>query len=344
MLVTIRFFDTTQRAGTSNVWNALTNACEDYFCLDTISPQFGFKKFTVISSDTLQPHDCLSNRPRVLLDVVKIISYFTVVLPLAAIAVKSVYRMHHKFRVCSLPGSVSSRIPKTAPRLLDAVRYVRQLRDDKTFVPPISKDAAWVFIFRKTAPIFSLLEQLPKSQQELIGCGLWGYLDTLCDDALHRRVLQVGSRLSAHGVGNDKTGLKGLLNIMLEGILRSPWWGPLCKGDPSYCAGPHGPYYVIIDYVPDGPSHPDYSPRLRALLVDEKYHIAYLVPHEEHKTFLTTALEGAVDLGMLTNSEADTLISKVVTYQEFVDMDAKDLANTEAFSHAISLRDWATLR
>lgn len=54
--------------------------------------------------------------------------------------------------------------------------------------------------------------------------------------------------LMAHGVEGDKGGLETLFNIMVYGVIGAGCGiGSLVNGDPSLFAGPHGPFYVLLD-------------------------------------------------------------------------------------------------
>ncbi len=224
------------------------------------------------------------------------------------------------------------------PGLAEAIGRVRLLRDSTTVVPHKTRDAAWAAIYRKTAPVFSLIDHLPTGEQEKIFGGYERSLDRMGNQTLLRQVLEAGNHLYAHGVEAFKTGLRGFLNIMLEGLLRSYWWGLLADGDPSFYSGPHGPYYIIIDdqRIDQDKEQPGIYPRLKAQVIDEKYHLAYLVPHEEHKQVLTTALRKAAELDFLTGAESDRLIGKVLTYQEFLALKPAVVAHTQAFKEMMA--------
>ncbi|MBS3127183.1 hypothetical protein J4228_03390 [Candidatus Woesearchaeota archaeon] len=136
---------------------------------------------------------------------------------------------------------------------------------------------------------------------------------------LNERVLKRRNGLAAQGIEEDKGGMRNMLNIMLEGEVRFGQTGPLVKGLPEWAAGPHGPYYVVLDEskrvfrTADDPLF-RYSP----VTFPEDAHVAYLVPLEADRELVSRALDEAVKKNLLTAAERDAILSKTITYDDYL--------------------------
>jgi hypothetical protein len=123
-----------------------------------------------------------------------------------------------------------------------------------------------------------------------------------------------------------KGGIRNLLNIVLEGVVRGPYAGALVDGPTDYCAGNHGPYYVILD------------PHHQKLTWDEDAQIAYLVPAQEHRDFLERALAEAEQRGYITSEERMRIFGKVITYDEFIALPYKERHSEQALKQWLELQ------
>lgn len=112
--------------------------------------------------------------------------------------------------------------------------------------------------------------------------------------------------LCVQGIESNKGGIRNLLNVLIEGVARTPYAGGLIEGDAAYCAGPHGPFYMILDSSN------------RKMIWDEDAQIAYLVPEQRHRKFLEEALTVAEQRGYITEEEKLKALKKVITYDEFI--------------------------
>jgi hypothetical protein len=125
--------------------------------------------------------------------------------------------------------------------------------------------------------------------------------------------------LMAQGCERAKGGFEGIINIMLEGRIRSGEIGPMgartpagtIDTNPQLYSGGHGPFYVIVE---SGTLNPAFGGP-----VGEARQLAYVVPTEAHRAQIAGALSSAVERGLMSRSEAVEALSKVVTYREFID-------------------------
>ncbi len=141
------------------------------------------------------------------------------------------------------------------------------------------------------------------------------------EQALRMEVVGRGADegLMAQGCERAKAGFEGIINIMLEGRIRSGEFGPMAARTPSggldtnpqLYSGGHGPFYVIVE---SGTLNPAFGGP-----VGEARHLAYVVPSEAHRAQVAGALSSAVERGLMSWNEAVEALSKVVTYREFVD-------------------------
>ncbi len=147
----------------------------------------------------------------------------------------------------------------------------------------------------------------------------------------------------AQGVSSDRMGIWGLINILLEGQIRFGWTGGMsgrdcrdnslvCRGDMH--AGAHGPYFVFL-------SEPAINP------IDASLHTAYVVPKEEQRQFVYEVVADAFTKGLVTWHEALGALSKIITYQDYLEAPAniflsKNRAQLQEF--IASKRDDAELR
>lgn len=113
----LRFFDRINERS-----NGFASASEDYFYLEGISGRLGFRKFTAISAKEVEnsSQDANITFGQVLLNIVKIASYFLVV-PLAVFLIsKAVFRSNHKFSIAlpkadAIPSPIPSAIIPSVP-------------------------------------------------------------------------------------------------------------------------------------------------------------------------------------------------------------------------------------
>lgn len=131
--------------------------------------------------------------------------------------------------------------------------------------------------------------------------------------ALQKRVFKRGEEenLYAHGVNTEKMlgGMWAFVNIMLEGqITHGCYIGGLRDGNAGFDSGPHGPLYVIVAFSDD----------VFSTSIPEINHIAYLVPSARYAEPLRELMGIAVDRELLTDAERRVLVSKIITYEEFL--------------------------
>ncbi|MBF0494344.1 MAG: hypothetical protein HQL28_04355, partial [Candidatus Omnitrophica bacterium] len=124
---------------------------------------------------------------------------------------------------------------------------------------------------------------------------------------LQEKILAIGDKLGiiAHGVEIEKGGLLNLVNIICDESIKSLNCGPLVAGDPSWAAGMHGPYYVIVNFSKNWQ--------------DAANHLTYLVPEDADKKYLEHVLSLAIKEGFTDYGTAAKAIVKIETYREFVD-------------------------
>ncbi|MDP2905783.1 MAG: hypothetical protein Q8O22_05720 [Candidatus Omnitrophota bacterium] len=124
-------------------------------------------------------------------------------------------------------------------------------------------------------------------------------------------IFAIGERhnIMAHGVEEAKGGLRNLLNIILEGRLRSnaagEWFiGELSGGNSEYKSGPHGPFYAVINA--------GMEPNTNGAF------LWYLVPNTKDQTALRVAIAQASRQGLINSELVANEGQKVITYSEFI--------------------------
>ena len=146
------------------------------------------------------------------------------------------------------------------------------------------------------------------------------------------KLLKLGGQhgILAHGIDISKGGLSNLLLIMLNGAIApssasygdgtATYFGVLDdaeygrEGDIQTTAvhtvsGLYAPFFVILD---DRVGRRTFSEG-----IPDEYHQSFLVPNEEMRNILFEGVEEALGSN---SAEAEELKSKVMTYQEFVDL------------------------
>lgn len=147
---------------------------------------------------------------------------------------------------------------------------------------------------------------------------------------LLRQVWKRGERDNLDAQGTAKVGLYGLVNIILEGQVTRGYTGPLDSSNyTAASSGPHGPYYVIIDRTAEGPLRLSSS---GVQILGEQTHTAYVVPSEAEQRIIAQALNEAVSLDLMTHDEAIESMSRVVTYQQFIDAPPNSFRHVGRFS------------
>lgn len=156
-------------------------------------------------------------------------------------------------------------------------------------------------------------------------------------------------KLLAHGVDMTKVGTAGLADILVNGYIKARdtkfgqvvFAGPLRpqEEDEEYMdyiaesSGDYGPYYIILDPVIEKLRIEEEIDGEKILLpgfykaeqvaedkwgLSNKYHAAYLVPKEEDRNYLIEKIELAVVQSKMDAANAKMIISKIITYFEFV--------------------------
>ena len=156
---------------------------------------------------------------------------------------------------------------------------------------------------------------------------------------LNERVLKRRNLLAAHGVEEAKGGMRNMLNIMLEGEVRFGQTGPLAKGNPQFFAGDHGPYYVVLDESKrvfrkaDDPLF-RYSPTT----FPEDAHVAYIIPLEQDRELVSRALDEAVNKNLITAAERDAILSKTITYDDYLRLPDEALKGPQQLAAELKLQ------
>lgn len=135
---------------------------------------------------------------------------------------------------------------------------------------------------------------------------------------LRDKVFALGEEenLAAHGIDVGKGGLRNLLNIILEGQIRTniagDWFlGRLTDGDPTYYAGPHGPYYVVL-------RGPGFSYNTSIPLQNRDEFLWYLVPSRQERDFARQAISLAAEQGLIDKDIAEKETGKIIDYNDFI--------------------------
>lgn len=119
-----------------------------------------------------------------------------------------------------------------------------------------------------------------------------------------------GFNIIAHGVEEAKGGISNILLMWITNTIHVPrqYWGQLVDGLPNISSVNHGPYYLIASI--DG-GKPPHFPKTEDILF-------VLVPFQEIESIIESQIRLLVKDGMLTDSSAHHLISKLITYDEFL--------------------------
>lgn len=224
---------------------------------------------------------------------------------------------------------------------LEKAREIRNFRVNPAYVSP-QENKKMAFHFRNDLPADLIINSLFKDEvveDKVVEKKVWNPF-MMCDHfpwqkhlrdlhclnesakAKQDKILEEGFNgfRSVQGLEDMKGGIRNLLNIMVEGVVRTPYAGGLIKGDSSYCAGPHGPFYVILK--------PSFLPG--NMVWDEDAQIAYLVPEQQHREFLEKALNEAEQRGYITEGEKIKALKKVITYDEFIALPEKERHSEQA--------------
>lgn len=182
---------------------------------------------------------------------------------------------------------------------------VRKMREEKSYIPPETEKPYFERGFLPALAVCAQYASIPLPQTNYY------------ENPSLRRIFKNGLHVMAHGVEDGKAGILGFLNIILEGMVIGKYYGSLMRGDPSYVAGPHGPYYIIYRAKKIEKNKPS-DQRLKKHIYSDQYHKAYLVPNDEIKRWIIGSLEKAVHIQMLTANEQQKIVKKIYTYQEFL--------------------------
>lgn len=278
----------------------------------------------------LAPQEKEKNRAKAIaLKIVVLLSHLTLIVPLVMYLGKAIQR-----KIASL--KIALPIDHVKPEHLDFAKEIRKLREDSQYVPNDHDQN-----LRFNLPADSILDELylcspeilEERHVEILEIVKKKYPEIIVDmplnkgqfdpyfslpKELHEKQKQIlapgfNDFTSVHGVEAHKGGVRNLLNILIEGVLRAKWSGRLEGGNGEYYAGPHGPYYIILD----SQSH-DASVRRKGIY-DERAFVAILVPDERIRhDFLENGLNKAIERGWITEKEKRNSMKKVITYDEFI--------------------------
>jgi len=122
-----------------------------------------------------------------------------------------------------------------------------------------------------------------------------------------------GRNIIAHGVEHFKGGLRTVLMMCITGKVTVPFvsWGRFADGPPNASPVSHGPYYLI--YTVNAKNKPPVRENLDFNQVEY-----VLVPFEENKIVLREQLGKVLTARLITQQQADSLLTKLITYQELV--------------------------
>lgn len=256
---------------------------------------------------------------KIAIKIAILLSHLTLIIPLAIYIGKAICR-----KVASLKITVPSE--NIHPDHVKTAKQIRKLREDTQYVPPECKD--FRHGLRLEMPVDSIFDELCPDQndREVIILGKTIKLPRLFHNVLSPelsgkkdQILAKGFNdfINVHGVEEAKGGIKNLLNMMIEGVVRAPYTGRLEEGMPEFVAGPHGPYYVILD-----PRYSSTAYRRKGLWKEDAV-VAFLVPSHENRSFLDKGLTIAVERGFITKEEKKKALKKVITYDEFIALPAR---------------------
>lgn len=123
----------------NNPSNRLGTALENYFYIQPLSAKLGTRTFTVISKDDrIREEPLVKGKKRsglqTLTNVLKALSYLTVVAPLFMLVGKAIYRSQHKFKLTQPPAQSTDRVDDIGPSKL-------QGKDNKGGLDPKLQEA-----------------------------------------------------------------------------------------------------------------------------------------------------------------------------------------------------------
>lgn len=296
--------------------NSCKNIVEEYCAVS--SQAFGRTIRQYRQHDEMQviPH-AVQSLPKDWKDTVKkiviIASHVTLIVPLAMYLAKAAIR---KMRPMIIAPPALAHLHNEL--YLEEAREIRLLREDAHYVPePCKRMRAAPIRFH--LPADSVLAELYPDFKDMDIFSRIYFFSRNLDDELNRKEKQILAQgfnnfKCAHGIENLKGGVRNLLNVMIEGVLRAPHTGGLMTGMPEFVAGAHGPYYVICN-----PTYIDVIAKRRGLW-EEDAQVAFLVPDSADRTFLERGLSKAVELGYITEDEKIRGLHKVLTYDEFIQL------------------------
>jgi hypothetical protein len=234
-----------------------------------------------------------------------LLSHMTLIVPAAMYAGKAINRLIRPAKISTLPPNLENFDEEQAKK--DYIE-IRRLREDSSYIPNECKQLR--FPLRLWLPIDRILN-LPFENLLCL------YAFSPLDRELAAKQEQIlandfnGFRC-VHGVEAAKGGRRNILNMMLEGVVRAPYTGGLLDGPPDFCAGPHGPYYVILD-----PNYSNQASKRKGLWA-EKAQVAFLVPSADDREYLVQGLSKACEKKYITEGEKKRALRKVITYDEFI--------------------------
>lgn len=129
--------------------------------------------------------------------------------------------------------------------------------------------------------------------------------------ALQSDIFSFEKKYSAHGVAN---GFHAFVQVVFEGKVRSVFHGSLTDHVQfhSDTAGSHGPFYILFK---DPLLDPD----------ERSNHIGYLVPEQSDKDAVAALAGKAEKEGVITAEAAADIQSKLISYQDLVDLNRSEL-------------------
>ena len=180
-------------------------------------------------------------RPKILI----LFSHFTVIVPLAVCVGKAINRKLNPLNIAP-PALLNPH----NHQYLEEAKEIRKLREDSHYVPEGCMRFPAPIRFK--LPADSILEELyPEIKSKDLLERMMAFYTPLNEDLKQKQeqILAQGFNgfSCAHGIENAKGGVRNLLNVMLEGVLRAPYAGGLMEGPSDLVAGSHGPFYVILN-------------------------------------------------------------------------------------------------
>lgn len=221
------------------------------------------------------------------------------------------------------------RDPKIVDRLTEIHRHdVRQLRNDKTFIPKWCKKGKRL---ERNAKSYIFPEE-GKTTKNMVGGNPAAFL--VKDILLKTDYLsppRKGFADNFHileqaydGVSHTSLGtcnLTDICSILVDGWIITHYCGTLGTQEASDVlrnmhSGPHGPFYVFFNEKKLAKFTKENSARAREKFYPVKCieHIA--VPDEKQRAFVWEVLQKAVSLQFVTAKEYKTAAEKVLTYQD----------------------------